>query len=379
MADHHVPAARQAPRIALLLLDFGDGGVEHSLVNLARGLAGAGVQVDLISGASRQPDLDHLPAGVRSLALGPGRRRLQGLLAYLDERQPHILLSSKPDDDRIAERARRRTSAPTRWFLRVPTHLSGRLTGRRATPWRRWWKLRAARRLARRADGLIAVSGAVADDLAELTNICRSRIHTPRNPTIDPDLAPPASPPHPWLAGREPVILAIGGLRRQKDFATLLRAFALLRTQRPARLIVLGQGRQRARLLELARDLRIAERCDLPGRVSDTAAYLAHASLLASTSLWEGSPNVIIEAMALGTPVVATDCPGGTRELLGGGRYGRLAPMGDAQALAEAMGQTLAEPPRTQALQAGVEGYTIDASARQYLDAFGISPAEAAA
>jgi glycosyltransferase involved in cell wall biosynthesis len=232
------------------------------------------------------------------------------------------------------------------------------------------------RRLYPRAHGVIAVSKGVAEDVARIARVPLDRIHVVPNPVIPlelPDLA--ASPvDHPWLAAPgPPVILGVGGLRRSKDFPTLLRAFARLREKRAIRLVILGEGRQRPRLEVLAAKLGVREDVSLPGFVANPYAYMARARLFVLSSLWEGSPNVVVEAMAVGTPVVSTDCRSGPREILQDGRYGPLVPVGDVDAMAGAMAATLDTPPSRQTLKAAVAPYTIYLSTKRYLQAFGIT------
>src|SRR5690606_37626457 len=133
-----------------------------------------------------------------------------------------------------------------------------------------------------------------------------------------------------------PVLVAAGRLVPQKNFPLLLAAFAQLRAQRPARLLILGEGRERPRLEAAAHELGIAADVALPGHVDNPYAAYARASLFVLSSDWEGLPTVLIEALACGCPIVATDCPSGPAEILQGGRYGSLVPMGDAAALAQA-------------------------------------------
>jgi glycosyltransferase involved in cell wall biosynthesis len=144
------------------------------------------------------------------------------------------------------------------------------------------------------------------------------------------------------------VVLGIGRLAPAKDFATLLRAFALLRAKRPARLVLLGEGPERARLAALAQQLGVADDVRMPGFVRNPFAWLARAGALASSSVYEGLANVLREALACGCPVVATDCPSGTAEALEGGALGRLVPVGDPHALAQALFETLASPPSSE-------------------------------
>lgn len=168
--------------------------------------------------------------------------------------------------------------------------------------------------------------------------------------------------------GAPPVILAVGRLQRQKDFPTLIRAFARLRQQRPCRLLILGEGSGRPGLERLLRELGLEQAVALPGFVANPYPYMARASLLVLSSAWEGSPNVLTEAMALGTPVVATDCPSGPAEILQQGRFGPLAPVGDAEALAAAMAATLDAPLPAATLRAAVSDYQAERSAERYLE-----------
>lgn len=174
---------------------------------------------------------------------------------------------------------------------------------------------------------------------------------------------------HPWLRpGQPPVIVVAGRLERQKDFPTLIRAFAQVRGERPCRLLILGDGGGRARLQALSAELGITADVDLPGFQANPYPFLARADLFVLSSRWEGSPNVLTEALALGTPVVATDCPSGPHELLDGGRYGPLVPVGDVAALGKAVAATLDQPLPPERLEAAVADYTQATSAERYLE-----------
>jgi len=176
----------------------------------------------------------------------------------------------------------------------------------------------------------------------------RARIDMILNPVITPDLhALGASPlSHPWFApGQPPVVVGIGRLERQKDFPTLIRAVARVRRSRPVRLLILGEGGKRPALEALVHELGLEEDVALPGFVENPYAYLARAQVFALSSIFEGLPTVLIEALALGTPVVATDCRTGPREILDDGRLGRLVAMAQPEALAAAIAETLDRPP----------------------------------
>jgi glycosyltransferase involved in cell wall biosynthesis len=225
------------------------------------------------------------------------------------------------------------------------------------------------------ADSVIVTSAGVADDMAAYTGLPRRLIHVVPSPVVPASLfeADLPRPDHPWFGDPEwPLILSAGELCGRKGFDTLLRAFALLRARRPCRLMILGRGGAQQALLALAAELGLAEDFALPGFVPQPYAWMAHADLFAFSSRWEGLGFVLIEALAVGTPVVATDCPNGPSEILERGRFGPLVPVDDHGAMARAMVATLDEPlPRAQ-LQAAARPYEIDASTNAYLDAMGL-------
>jgi glycosyltransferase involved in cell wall biosynthesis len=149
-------------------------------------------------------------------------------------------------------------------------------------------------------------------------------------------------PDHPWFAEHAPpVILGVGRLEAVKDFSTLLRAFALVRSQKPARLLILGEGEQRILLENLARELNIEQDVRIPGYVADSISYMKRCSVFVLSSLYEGLPGAMIEALASGCQVISTDCPGGAREILGNGEYGDLVPVGNPEAMAHAICEIL--------------------------------------
>jgi glycosyltransferase involved in cell wall biosynthesis len=220
------------------------------------------------------------------------------------------------------------------------------------------------------ADEIIAVSKGVGEDLAEFSGLPIDRITVINNPVITPRLRQLASEPadHPWFVlGQPPVILGVGRLTAQKDFGTLMKAFAELRKHRDARLIILGEGPGRPELERLAEDLGLRGDVQLPGFVQNPYAFMSGAALLALSSRWEGSPSVLIESLGCGTPVVATDCPSGPNEILEAGRYGPLVPVGDSQRLAEAMLATLETPLPADILRQKAEDFTVEVSAQRYL------------
>jgi glycosyltransferase involved in cell wall biosynthesis len=340
-------------------------------MNLVRGFVDLGRQIDLVVMRAEGPHLGGLPAEVRLVRLGVRHSLLAppALARYLRRARPRALLAAKDRAGRAAVLARALAGTETRIVLRLGTNLSTAMAGRPAIArWLRYWPIR---RLYPRVDQIVAVSQGVAEDTAQIARLPADRIRVIRNPVITPALLALARAPcpHPWLeAGEPPVILGMGRLQRQKDFPTLVRALAQVRQDRPCRLLILGEGSGRARLEALVSELGIEAHVDLPGFQPNPFPYLARAALFVLSSAWEGSPNALTEAMALGTPVVSTDCPSGPRELLNGGRFGPLVPVGDVAGLARAIAATLDEHLPAAVLQSAVAEYNQAESARRYLE-----------
>jgi glycosyltransferase involved in cell wall biosynthesis len=381
--SHVEPVMLPASRIACFFSTSGHSGVDRMARHLIPALARRGYAVDLLKVRDHGPNLDptkgETPPWVRIVDLGSRHTYacLPALVGYLRRERPAVLLSDKDRVNRTAllARALARIGAevPTRLALRSGTTISIDLASR--GPLERWVQRTSMGRLYRLADAVIVNARNVADDMAAYTGLPRGRITVVPNPVVPASrfTEPQPSPDHPWFAqGEPPVILGVGELGPRKDFATLVRAFALVRRQRPCRLVILGRGRGRDDLLRLAEGLGVQADCDLPGFKPNPQAYMAHAAVLGFTSLWEGNPLVIPEALAVGTPVVATDCPSGPREVLRDGRYGPLVPMGDADALAAALIRTLDAPLRPEVLKEAARPFEIEASTDAYLGALGL-------
>ena len=353
----------------------GEGGVEHMIVNLLRRFVAEGIPVDLLLLKAKGRHLERIPPEVNVIPLDVSTSllALPAVVRYLRRVRPACLLVAKDRASRIALMARRLAGVETRIVLRMGMHLSGSLAGKSVL--RRCSRHLPVRWLYGKADRIITVSHAIAEDLAAIGGIPMERFTVVRNPSVPDDLADQAAAPvpDPWLAeaAQTPVILGAGRLTEQKDFGTLLRAFARLRGTREARLIILGDGPERAALEALTADLGIDDCVRLAGFQVNPYAWMARASLFVLSSRYEGSPNVLVEAMALGTPVVATDCPSGPGEILDHGAIAPLVPLADPAAMATAMDQVLAHPVDRGRLKAAVAGYHAQVSARQYLEALG--------
>jgi glycosyltransferase involved in cell wall biosynthesis len=201
------------------------------------------------------------------------------------------------------------------------------------------------------ADHVIALSRGVAQDLATCVPAAAGKISVVYNAGMDERLLDLARAPLDLPRPSGPLLVTCGRLTRQKDQATLLSAFAELRSEAPPELWILGEGEERAELQRLARELGVSSRVTFLGFKSNPYPFMAAADVFVLSSRWEGFANVVVEALACGTPVVSTDCPYGPAEILADGEFGRLVPVGDAPGLARAVEAALAEG-RTAALSA---------------------------
>lgn len=347
------------------------------VLNLVEGFAARGIGVDLLAIRADSAHLGTLPPGVEFIDLGVRHSALAigPLVRYLRRARPVALLAAKDRAIRAAVAARGIAGVPCRIVGRLGTNLSAALEGR--SGFARWLRVAPMRFFYPHVDHVVCVSDGVCEDAARLTGLDAGRLSVVRNPVVTPRLAALAqeTPDHPWIGDKSvPLILGAGRLTEQKDFPTLIRAFAKLRANRPARLVILGEGRGRGRLEQLAVELGVADDVALPGFTPNPYAWMTKARLFVLSSMWEGSPNVLTEALALGVPSVSTDCPSGPREVLAGGRWGPLVPVGDADGLAVAMAATLDAPQPAEALRAAVSDYTRDAAAAAYLARLGLTP-----
>lgn len=358
-------------KLALFIPSLGGGGAERMFARLATQFAGLGHEVDLVLMTSDGIAYrDEQSDAVRIVDLQRPRlwTSFFAFRRYLAREKPDVVISAMPLANAIAAWSRRLAKTATPVILTEHNAVSlafGDCDVPRYRPlvW-------AARSSYRFADAAVGVSSGVAARLRTVPGVRAAKVHVIHNPAWSKDMEERALEPvqHPWLVERGvPVIIGIGRLEAQKDFGTLLRAFAKCRLDREVRLLLLGEGSQRAQLEALARELGIADDLSMPGFVENPFACMGRATLLVLSSIHEGLPTVLIEAMACGTPVVSTDCPSGPTEILGGGRYGQLARVGDAAALAAAILAELDEPTPAERLKARARDFSVEASAAAYL------------
>jgi glycosyltransferase involved in cell wall biosynthesis len=363
-------------RVALFTGFFGGGGIERVMGNLADGFIERGLQVDVIIDKGKDSEaLQRLPSTVRVIDLAVPRLYLclPRLIRYLQQERPAAVLSASHYVNEMALWAKQLSRVPVRVVVSEHNQISQTVQHatqlkNRFTPWFAKWFYPWA-------DGIVAVSQGVAQDLSAASGLPADAIQVIYNPVITPLFLEKAQEPldHPWFApGQLPVILGVGKLEAQKDFPTLIRAFAQVRDSCPARLMILGWGPDRPQLEALIAELGLTGDVALPGYIENPYAYMARAALFALSSAWEGLPTVLIEAMAAGVPVVSTDCKSGPQEILNRGQYGALTPVGDSQALAGAMLAVLKGQRKTVAAD-WLNQFTLGAVTQRYLDVLGLA------
>jgi len=363
-------------RVALVLPSLAGGGAERMFVHLARGFEERGLAVDLVLARAEGPYVDEVPDGVQIVDLEAGKAPgyaalgfLRPLARYLRETRPDAVLSAMSRVNVVVLLAAKLARTDARVVVSERNHLSSYVaktdeTGVRVLP----ALVRATYPL---ADGVVPISEGVADDLAATAGLDREAMTVVYNPVVVPEIAERAAEPvdHEWVGeGGPEVVLGVGSLSTQKDFPTLLRAFDRLREDRDVRLVVLGEGSERERIESLAESLGVSEDVWLPGFVDNPFRYMKRADVFALSSEWEGFGNVVVEAMACGTPVVSTDCPSGPAEILADGEYGPLVPVGDDAALADATAATLDDPLPPETLEGRADDFAYDTIAGEYLD-----------
>jgi len=359
-------------RVAIFLTDLRGGGAERVMLNLAYGFIARGVEVELVLVNLEGPYLAQLPPELRVVHLGGEKllKSLPRLVKYLRREQPEILLTALEDTNIIALWAKVIARTRTRVVVTVHNNLSKesqnatdlkRRLVPRLIPWFYPW-----------ADTVVAVSKGVADDLNTLG--LKQHIEVIYNPIVTPELINKAKEPvtHQWLnSGAAPVILGVGRLCKQKDFPTLIRSFALVRSHQLARLIILGEGEDLPDLRALVQKFKLTEDVDFPGFVANPYAYMARSSICVLSSAWEGFGNVLVETMATGVPVVSTACESGPAEVLADGKYGQLVSVGDSENMAQAIIDTLESPPNLEMLKQRASEFSLDRAVSAYLQVFG--------
>lgn len=360
-------------KLAIYLPTLASGGAEKLHVILSSAFMAAGYDVTFVLHRITGAYVKLVPEGVKLVELGSDRTLgcLLPLVKYLKSEKPDILLSNLGHNNIMAIWAGKMAGVRTR--IIASHHSALTFECRNSTQWQYRILPFLCRIFLPWAHANVAVSKGAADDLAQATGLPREKITVIYNPVelIDFENRINAPVEHAWVKERAiPYIVGVGRLTEQKNFSLLLDAFAKVTTQKNVRLILVGEGPLLADLKRQAITLGVADKVSFAGFQPNPLPFMNHASVLVMSSLFEGFGNVLVEALACGTPVVSVDCPYGPAEILEDGKYGRLAPLGDSSALAEAIMKTLSEPAPEEILKARGREFTVTKTAHEYTKLF---------
>ena len=357
------------PEIAFFLPNLQGGGAEKVMVNLANAFSTRGTTVDFVLGKAEGPNLEKLYPAINVVDLGTSNvfGWLEPMIRYLKRSKPRIVLSGLHHANLTTIMAKNLSGVDSQIIVTVHGQLSQDVGNSRK-------KLAKAipflvQKLYPKTNRIICVSQGVADELINRYGLPEHKIQVIYNPVLTDDIFEKAEEPidHPWFQlDQPPVILGVGRLAPQKNFETLIKAFSLVRKKVEAKLVILGEGPERGKLESLVEELGLNDDVRMPGFVESPYKYMKHSNVFVLSSRWEGFGNVIVEALALGVPVVSTDCPSGPAEILENGKWGRLVPVGDPKALAEAILEAMNDE-RGKGIERAKE-FTLEKIASQYLE-----------
>ncbi len=361
-------------KISILLPDLRGGGAERINIDLAHEFARAEHDVEFVLMQARGELLEEVQASFSVVDLATLRARSlpTALARYLRRRRPYAILAAMWPLTVIAPLVVRLSGHRCKVLVSEHNQLSVqyRDSGRGHI-----WSMRSSMAVGYRlADHRVGVSEGVASDISNLSGLRSEKFHVIHNPVStrsEPSMESINAAEALWATPPGVRIVTVGSMKAQKNHPLLLRAFARL-NRADARLMFVGDGQGRDALLSLARELGVEDRVILAGFHSDPTPFYQTADLFALSSDYEGFGNVIVEAMACGTPVVSTDCPSGPGEILEGGKYGRLVPVGDVEAMANAIAATLDEPAPSEQLKDRAADFHPAKAAKPYLDLLGL-------
>ena len=334
--------------IALLIPDFYGGGAERVALNLASGLKNIGCDVTLLVLKKRGSFKGEVPENIDIVELQRSRMltSIFALAEVVESKEFDAIISFKNYVNICLLAASLISGRKTPIIVTEHNHLSTKKPSEGKFIRKKLFHL-FSRTLIRflypYADHIVGVSKGVANDLQKTAKLSRD-VDVVYNPVVSSKLLehqPSSDHLHPWFSNSEPVIIGVGRLTEQKNFSLLIKAFRRVNERVPSRLIIFGEGDQREMLESLIKKLNLDDRVSLAGFSDEIFASMSAADLFVLSSKWEGLPTVLIEAMACGTPVVSVDCPSGPDEILESGKWGRIVPMDDAEALVDAMAETL--------------------------------------
>ena len=346
------------------------GGIGRNLVNLAQAWVNDGVEVDLIIDATCDTQTEGLPASVRTYVSGGSHpvAKLPWLVSYLRKRRPLGVLTPVPRHTQWALRSRWLSRVPTNIVANVHNDYQQTIQDLKAKKQRS--RIALLKRYYPHCDAIVPVSQGAAKSFSLVTGIPENRLNVIPNPVVTEamQLAAKESVEHEWFLNKTlPIVIWVGRIEHQKNLDLLIDAYDLLKRNIDCRLALVGSGSEEAQLKTRIDRSPHRNSIELLGFQKNPYRFISKSSVLALTSRWEGFGNVLVEAMALGVPVVSVVYAGGAAEILENGKIGPLVPMDDPPALAEGLAQCLLQPTDSDILINHAQKYRADVIARQYL------------
>jgi len=362
-------------KLAVFVPSLVHGGMQRAMLNVANEFAERGLDCDLVMVRAEGEYMSLVSPKLNVVDFKAARTlgTLPAMIRYLRQTRPDYMVVVSEPAQLVALWARALTRVDMKIAISVQ-HTSSVFTQHAKQLKEKLYPF-FTRHTFPMADYVFTVSEGVGDDLARFIDLPRERIKTIYNPAVTPDIFDKAvqAVDHEWYINHDcPVVIAVGRLSHEKRQSVLIRAFAKVRQDRAARLVVLGEGPERPSLEALISELGLKDCIDLYGYSDNPFAFLAKSDVFVLTSIYEGLPTVIIEALACGCPVVSTDCPSGPREILDHGAYGALVSVDDVDGLAQAILTTLDNPPNKADLKERAQEFSVDKVVDKYLDVFGI-------
>lgn len=330
--------------LILAFSNLGFGGAQRAMIGLLRGIDPEEWNLSILTQSPTGTYAKDVPKYVTVVNLGGNIfSQLFMIQRYCRKNPDHIILGAQSRSSRIFSLLKFLRVINNRLIIREPNRIISQKIGWADIPW-----VPIVPYIYRSADSFIGLSAAVRDDLAAMLGRPKETIPIIPNALNIEEVLEKSSErvQHKFFEDSEdtPVVIAVGRLVEQKGFDVLIDAVARLRQSRPVRLMILGQGPLLLKLQQQANELGFGADIDFPGFVTNPYAYLARADVFVLSSRWEGSPNALLEAMAIGIPCVACDCPSGPREILVSPELGLLCPIDDPKAMAGAILESLDNP-----------------------------------
>lgn len=356
-------------KVAVFMHDFRGGGAEKIATSLANGLCRLGWRVSVLVLSKEGPMRDLLDKNIEVVELKSNRMLLSifELAKHLHKHRYDCVISHMTHANVVATISSLLTRQSKNLIVVEHNQISKNIKVVKKFSVKLAYYLTPM--LYRFPSRVVPVSEGVAKDLVNFTNLPRSKFYTIYNPVVSSDMlnnTPVKSCVHPFFDGKSFVFLGVGSLSKQKGFSYFIEAVAILRKQFDVKAIILGEGPERDSLEELRGELELNEIISLPGFVNNVSDYMNSADVFVLSSLWEGLPTVLIEALANGMQIVSTDCESGPSEILEQGKFGYLAELQSSDSLAEKMEIALVDKKLVSKLKSRAEDFSISKSVGKY-------------